>query len=219
MPSSGPHTGQRSLGGGATATASNAMVVLGPVGAVYESASAATKALPEESISSRSASSTPVGKQLAETIIFLLSTRDEGLSICPSEVAHKMATTPSATAALRPSPFSSRIPSRSGSSGGASIPATFNSHDDLREDQLEVPPGTALLASGVAIAPVQNAGIAWRDLLPQIRTCAIELAKSGVICVTQGHSDRWHEVDLSNEQVLGPIRLRRGPNFEPVPAE
>ncbi|WP_268796644.1 DUF3253 domain-containing protein [Pseudomonas huanghezhanensis] len=45
----------------------------------------------------------------------------------------------------------------------------------------------------------------WRGLMPRVREVARQMASRGVIRVTQGE----HEVTI-NEQLRGPIRLRRG---------
>lgn len=70
------------------------------------------------------------------------------------------------------------------------------------------------LASGpppvvIAGAPL-GPGVAWRELMPLVRTCATEMAEEGSITVTQGHGANLRTVDLGSGKVVGPIRLRRG---------
>jgi len=48
----------------------------------------------------------------------------------------------------------------------------------------------------------------WRALMPQVREVAKRMAADRIICVTQG--DREVTID---EQLRGPIRLRRGDRF------
>jgi hypothetical protein len=48
----------------------------------------------------------------------------------------------------------------------------------------------------------------WRGLMPQVREVAKAMAAEGIIRVTQGDS----EVTI-DEQLRGPIRLRRGDRF------
>ena len=53
-------------------------------------------------------------------------------------------------------------------------------------------------------------GMAWRALVPLVRDLAAELARAGVVVVTQG--DRT--VDVVDAR--GPVRIRRGPRWSDV---
>ena len=50
-------------------------------------------------------------------------------------------------------------------------------------------------------------GDQWRELMPQVRAAAAQLADEGTVIATQGDS----RVDA--EEARGPIRLRRGPQW------
>lgn len=50
-------------------------------------------------------------------------------------------------------------------------------------------------------------GDEWRELMPQVREAAAQLAREGTIAATQG------ETVVDAKGAKGPIRLRRGPRF------
>ncbi|MEQ7921976.1 DUF3253 domain-containing protein [Xanthomonas sp. WHRI 1810A] len=69
-------------------------------------------------------------------------------------------------------------------------------------------PSSSICPSDVARALADDEGV-WRGLMPQVREVAKRMAANGIIRVTQGDS----EVTI-DEKLSGPIRLRRGENFQ-----
>jgi Protein of unknown function (DUF3253) len=53
-------------------------------------------------------------------------------------------------------------------------------------------------------------GTAWRDLMDLARSVAAELAQRGIVVVRQ------HGVDVDIATATGPVRLARGPDWEPA---
>ncbi|MGI0541865.1 DUF3253 domain-containing protein [Corynebacterium aquatimens] len=51
----------------------------------------------------------------------------------------------------------------------------------------------------------------WRDLMAPIRAVAFGLARDGVVKITQG--DATVDPNHDPEELSGPIRIRRGPNW------
>jgi hypothetical protein len=70
-------------------------------------------------------------------------------------------------------------------------------------------PSSSICPSDVARGLADDESV-WRGLMPQVREVAKRMAADGIIRVTQGDS----EVAI-DEQLRGPIRLRRGENYPP----
>lgn len=81
------------------------------------------------------------------------------------------------------------------------LAATMRTLLRVRRPESSICPSDAARAAG---------GMAWRALVPLVRDLAAELARAGVVVVTQG--DRT--VDVVDAR--GPVRIRRGPRWSDV---